>query len=85
MRTATIQARINPRVKAEAQKILNKLNISMSEAISIYLTQVTLHKGLPFEVKIPNALTASTLKKIGEGKELHEVENVEELFKELES
>jgi len=84
MRTATIQTRINPRVKAEAQKILNKLNISMSEAISIYLTQVTLHKGIPFEVKIPNALTAATLKKIQEGKELHEVGSVKELFKELE-
>ena len=85
MRTATIQARINPKVKAEAQKILNKLNISMSEAISIYLTQVTLHNGLPFEVKIPNALTAATLKKIEAGEELHEVESVEKLFKELES
>ena len=85
MRTATIQARINPKVKAEAQKIFNKLNISMSEAISIYLTQVTLHKGLPFEVKIPNALTAATLKKIEADEELHEVGSVEELFKELES
>lgn len=85
MRTATIQTRINPKVKTEAQKILNKLNLSMSEAISIYLTQVTLHKGIPFEVKIPNALTAATLKKIEAGKELHAVESVEELFKELES
>ena len=85
MRTAMIQTRINPKVKAEAQKILNKLNISMSEAISIYLTQVTLHKGIPFEVKIPNAPTAATLKKIKAGEELHEVGSVEELFKELES
>ncbi len=34
----------------------------MSEAISLYLAQITLHKGIPFEVKIPNALTARTLK-----------------------
>jgi antitoxin component of RelBE/YafQ-DinJ toxin-antitoxin module len=33
-RTATIQARIDPEIKAKAQKILNKLHISMSEAIS---------------------------------------------------
>ncbi len=39
-RTATIQARIDPEVKSKAQRILNALNISMSEAISIYLTQV---------------------------------------------
>ena len=37
-RTATIQARIEAKVKSEAQKILEHLNLSMSEAISMYLT-----------------------------------------------
>jgi DNA-damage-inducible protein J len=83
-RTATIQARIDPKVKDEAQKILNKLHISMSEAISIYLTQVALTKGIPFDVKIPNELTAATLRKSEEGKELNEVGSVDELFEELE-
>ena len=84
-RTATIQARIDPEVKARAQQILSALNISMSEAISIYLTQVTLHKGIPFDIKIPNELTAETLRKSKAGQELHKVTNVDELFKELES
>jgi len=43
-KTATIQARIDPGLKQKAQKILNKLNITMSEAISIFLTQVSLNK-----------------------------------------
>jgi len=46
-RTATIQARIDPEIKTKAQKILNMLNISMSEAISLYLTQVALQKKIP--------------------------------------
>lgn len=85
-RTATIQARINAKVKTDAQKILDKLNISMSEAISMYLTQVALYKGIPFEVRIPeipNGLTAETLRKSEEGKELNEVGSVNELFEEL--
>jgi len=82
-RTATIQARIDPEVKTKAQKIFNTLNISMSEAISMYLTQVTLHKGIPFDVKIPNELTAATLRKSEEGKELNEVDSVDELFQQL--
>ncbi|MDZ7361935.1 MAG: type II toxin-antitoxin system RelB/DinJ family antitoxin [candidate division KSB1 bacterium] len=85
-RTATIQTRIDAKVKNEAQKILDKLNISMSEAISMYLTQVTLHRGIPFDMRIPeipNALTATTLRKSEEGKELNEVGSVDELFKEL--
>ena len=82
-RTTTIQARIDPQVKVDAQKILQTLNISMSEAISIYLTQVALHKGLPFDVRIPNETTAATLRKSDVGKELHEVSGVDELFEEL--
>ena len=84
-RTATIQARIDPEVKTKAKEILNTLNISMSEAISIYLTQVALHKGIPFDVKIPNELTANALRKSEEGKDLHEVGSVDELFQGLES
>lgn len=82
-RTATIQARIDPDIKNEAQKIFKTLNISMSEAISIYLTQVALHKGIPFEVKIPNELTEETLQKADAGEDLHTVGTVDELFEEL--
>ncbi len=82
-KTATIQARINPDLKKKAQKILNTLNISMSEAISLYLTQVTLHRGIPFEIRIPNELTLKTLEKTDRGEELNEVSDVDELFLEL--
>ncbi|MDZ7665575.1 MAG: type II toxin-antitoxin system RelB/DinJ family antitoxin [Desulfotignum sp.] len=49
-KTATIQTRVDPAVKHNAQIILKKLNISMSEAISMYLSQITLHHGIPFEL-----------------------------------
>ena len=83
-RTAVIQARIDPEIKAKAQKILKALNISMSEAISLYLTQVTLHRGIPFDIRIPNELTAETLRKSETEEELHRVHRVDELFEELE-
>ena len=84
-KTATIQARINPDLKKKAQKILNTLNLSMSEAISLYLTQVTLHRGIPFEIKIPSELTLKTLEKIERGEEIHKVSNVDQLFQELDN
>lgn len=58
----------------------------MSEAISMYLTQVALYKAIPFELRIPeipNELTAATLRKSEEGKKLNEVGSVDELFQEL--
>lgn len=82
-KTATIQTRVDPVVKHNAQIILKKLNISMSEAISMYLSQITLHRGIPFEIKIPNEVTAKTLAGSENGENLHKVDSVEELFEEL--
>jgi antitoxin component of RelBE/YafQ-DinJ toxin-antitoxin module len=45
----------------------------------MYLTQVVLCKDIPFDVRIPeipNELTAATLRKLEEGKELNEVRSV---------
>ncbi|MGD9161181.1 MAG: type II toxin-antitoxin system RelB/DinJ family antitoxin [Desulfobacteraceae bacterium] len=84
-KTATIQTRVDPTVKRNAQIILNKLNISMSEAISMYLSQITLHRGIPFEIKIPNEITAKTLTDSESGKNLHKADSVDDLFKELDS
>ena len=82
-KTAVIQARIDPDIKNKAQNILSQLNISMSEAISLFLTQVSLNRGIPFEIKIPNDLTSDTLIKSEKGEELHKASSVDELFQEL--
>ena len=85
IKTATIQTRVDPVVKKNAQQILKKLNITMSEAISMYLSQIALHKGIPFELKIPGELTQKTLKESENGKNLHTVDSVDQLLQELDS
>ncbi len=82
-KTATIQTRVDPEIKQNAQMILKTLNLSMSEAISMFLSQITLHKGIPFEIKIPNEVAAKTLKDAENGHELHKVDSVDELFQEF--
>ena len=84
-KTTTIQTRVDPKTKENAQMILKKLNISISEAISMYLSQITLHNGIPFELKIPNEVTAKTLKDTENGTNLHKVDSVDQLFQELDS
>ncbi|RQW06209.1 hypothetical protein EH222_09115 [candidate division KSB1 bacterium] len=59
--------------------------MTMSEAISIFLTRVSLRRGIPFKISIPNDLTADTLIKSENGEEIHKVASVDELFLELES
>ena len=82
-KTAVIQARIDPEVKEKAQKVLDTLHISMSEAISVYLTQVALERAIPFEIRIPNDVTIAALEEAEEGRNLQSARSVDALFEEL--
>ena len=54
-RTSSIFVRVEPNIKNQAEKILNNLGIPMSTAIDIFLRQVTIQQGIPFEIKLsPN-------------------------------
>lgn len=52
-KTANVFARVEPEVKEQAEQILNTLGISMSNAVGMFLKQVILQSGMPFEVKLP--------------------------------
>lgn len=52
-KSANLYARIEPDVKEQAEGILAILGISASNAINMFYKQIILHKGIPFEVKIP--------------------------------
>lgn len=43
--------RINDNIKKEVMPILNDLGLSLSEAINIYLHQIKLNNGIPFNLK----------------------------------
>jgi len=52
-KTTNVFARIEPDLKVQAENVLGELGIPMSNAISLYLRQIVLHGGIPFEVKLP--------------------------------
>ena len=54
MSNTTIQIRTDTEVKDAADSVFNKLGITMSDGINIFLRQVNLHGGFPFDVKLPN-------------------------------
>lgn len=49
----TLHIRVNENVKENAEATLGILGISISEAVNMFLCQVNLTGGLPFEVKLP--------------------------------
>lgn len=52
-RTANIFARVEPELKEQAESILDQLGIPMSNAVGMFLRQIVLQKGIPFEMKLP--------------------------------
>lgn len=53
---ATVNVRIEEKVKAQAAKTLEKIGLDMSSAINVFLRQVITEGGLPFA---PSANTAA--------------------------
>lgn len=79
-RTSNIYIRIEPEVKEKAEAVLDKLGIPMSNAVSIFLRQVVMQNGLPFEVKIPDKKPISLLD-LSETEFNDEMKKAEEDFK----
>lgn len=52
-RTANVFTRVDPDTKEQAEAILNQLGIPMSNAIGMFLKQVVMQRGIPFEMKLP--------------------------------
>ena len=65
---ATINTRIEPDLKFQAETILHSVGLSTAEAIRIFYTQICLNKGLPFEVKLPNIETLAAINELESGK-----------------
>jgi DNA-damage-inducible protein J len=81
-KTATIRIRIEPALKNEVEDILAQLGLTASETVHLLYRQIKLHRGLPFNVRIPNPLTTRGLK-ASKGKNVKQVGRKKELFSDL--
>ncbi len=79
-KSAVIHARIEPDIKRAAEHILARMGLSSTEAIRMFYRQITLRKGLPFSVELPNATTRATLQASRAGKDVEEFSSPDELF-----
>lgn len=52
-KSATLNLRVNPTLKSDAETILSRLGIPMSTAVDMFLNQVVLVGGIPFSVTVP--------------------------------
>ena len=82
-KTETIRARVDAKLKAQAEGVLEKLGLNASEAIRLFYRQVALQKGLPFDVKIPNAATRRAMRDVEQDRGLTHYRDTDEMFKKL--
>jgi DNA-damage-inducible protein J len=81
--TAFVRARIDQNLKDQATEILATMGLTVSDFVRIGLTKVVHERGLPFEMRVPNKVTAETLAKSERGEDLHRFNSADALFKDL--
>ena len=83
-----IQARIDSKVKEDAENIMNQLGISLNEAIRMFLMQVIIHKGIPFKPTLkpeyePNEMLQQIIADVENKKDLTRYKNTDEMWQDL--
>lgn len=68
-KTSSMHIRVEPQVKKEVERILKTLGMTSAEAINIYLKQIILNSGIPFEIKTPQ-FSDEMLESIAEAEEI---------------
>lgn len=51
-RTSSVYVRLEPKMKEQAELVLEQIGIPMSNAIALFLQQVIMQRGIPFELKL---------------------------------
>lgn len=83
MRSATVRARIDPGLKIDVENVLDKLGLSVSEAISLFMAQIRLKRGIPFDIRVPNKVTLKTFKDTDANRNLVRCKDAKDMFKKL--
>ena len=52
LKESYVRARVDDRLKQDSEAILNELGITTTEAIRIFLHQIKIHRGLPFDLRV---------------------------------
>lgn len=53
LRTASINVRVEPQAKKEAEEVLYGIGLSMADAINIFCKQIAIKRAIPFPLEYP--------------------------------
>ena len=61
LKTTDVRSRVEPEIKEHATQVLAQCGLTLSDGIRLFLRQVIAERGLPFDVKVPNAATQAAM------------------------
>jgi DNA-damage-inducible protein J len=77
-----IHVRVDQKLKTKAVKTLDAMGLSLSDVVRLLLKRIAAEKALPFEVRVPNAVTRSAMEEVRSGN-LRTASSVRELMDQL--
>jgi DNA-damage-inducible protein J len=84
-KTETIRARVEPKLKRDAEAVFKKIGLTSSEAITLFLAHVKLTQGLPFPLRVPNKETLRAIKAARARKNIESFDSVSAWAKKVRS
>jgi len=67
-KTSETREVIDPELRSHAEGILAELGLSMTKSYELFCRQVIAHRGLPFELRVPNEKTMRAIENSRKGK-----------------
>lgn len=83
MKTATVQARIEPKLKKNVEAILAEIGLSSSSAISMYYKSIENYGGIPFEARVFKKNVQKAMRDAELGRDMTPYENFNALMQDL--
>jgi DNA-damage-inducible protein J len=77
-----IHIRVDQNLKTQASETLDKMGLSLSDAVRLLLTRIVVEEALPFEVRVPNAETRAAMQ-AGDRGEVSKASSVAEMMTQL--
>ncbi len=82
MGTEQTSLELDAKAKKEAYAVFKRISLKPAQAINLFLRQVALRGGFPFEAKLPNAVTSEAMQGLDKG-DSKAFKNTEEFYKDL--
>ncbi len=82
-KSAMVRARVEPHLKERAEAMLDEMGLSATTAITLFYRQIIQRRGLPFEIRLPNAATRRAMQAARSGSAVVAADSMDDLLEKL--